>query len=308
MAPIIEQPLLSLCIPIYNRLSYLERQLARMLEDKDLFVKQIQLIISDNCSEDDLESCCIRFQKQGLNLVYHRNVVNIGAECNFEWCYNHANAKYIWILGSDDIPKKGVVRKIVECLETGYYGLLHLSMTKMDQELTIYHNSDKMAVRMNYWVTFVSANILLLESLKKMNISKGNGSMIIHVPIILNACFFSPENAVLYLPQFFEEGTDGANNGGYNLFQVFVGNLFAIYESFVEKGLLSKGSYEKIKKIEFKDFLVSWIFSILILKKNRNFIRGNDWKILWKHYGCKPYAYYYLLKYLAESIFRKIYS
>ena len=45
-----KQPLLSLCIPIYNRLEYLKRMLERFLEDKILFEETIDLLISDNCS------------------------------------------------------------------------------------------------------------------------------------------------------------------------------------------------------------------------------------------------------------------
>lgn len=36
-------PILFLCIPIYNRLEYLEKMLERFLEDKDLFQKYIYL-------------------------------------------------------------------------------------------------------------------------------------------------------------------------------------------------------------------------------------------------------------------------
>ncbi|MBR4625234.1 MAG: glycosyltransferase family 2 protein [Alphaproteobacteria bacterium] len=106
-------PLLSLCIPIYNRLPYLERQLKRMIEDKDLFKEKIQLIISDNCSSDDLLSCCEKYKSQGLNLHYHRNETNIGPDGNFDWCFHNAGGKYVWLLGSDDIPEKGILSQIV---------------------------------------------------------------------------------------------------------------------------------------------------------------------------------------------------
>ena len=36
-----DTPILSICIPIYNRLSYLEKMLSRFFEDKDLFDEEI---------------------------------------------------------------------------------------------------------------------------------------------------------------------------------------------------------------------------------------------------------------------------
>lgn len=60
-------PILFLCIPIYNRLEYLEKMLERFLEDKDLFQKYIYLYISDNCSSQNLASCCDKYKLKGLN-------------------------------------------------------------------------------------------------------------------------------------------------------------------------------------------------------------------------------------------------
>ena len=55
------RPTLSICIPIYNRRSYLERMLSRFLEDKQLFEEKIQLFISDNCSTEDIKGVCDGF-------------------------------------------------------------------------------------------------------------------------------------------------------------------------------------------------------------------------------------------------------
>lgn len=101
------QPLLSICIPIYNRLSYLEKMLSRFLEDKDLFQTEIDLMISDNASQDDLKSCIDKYEKLGLNIRYNRNETNLGPDGNFLYCFNHVSGRYCWLLGSDDIPVEG---------------------------------------------------------------------------------------------------------------------------------------------------------------------------------------------------------
>lgn len=288
------KPILSLYIPIYNRLSFLERQLARMLEDRDLFEEQIQLIVSDNCSEDDLKSCCEKYQQLGLHLTYHRNETNIGADGNFEWCFYHAEGKYVWLLGSDDILKEGVLRKILSILDSDVYGHIHLSMKKRSNELTVFQSADEMAIEVNYWITFMSANIIRTDTLKSVDLTDYKTSLMIQVPAFLNACCTSDKNAIVYFPCFFETETDNANNGGYNFFEVFVRNLFSIYATFVRKGLLTKQTFNAIKKVEFKNFLVGYIVDLLILKRNDNFETKNGWTILIKHYWNCLYAYYYL--------------
>ena len=302
------QPLLSLCIPIYNRLSYLERQLTRMLEDKDLFEKQIQLIISDNCSTDDLRSCCEKYQQLGLRLHYHRQEKNIGPDGNFDWCFHHADGQYVWLLGSDDIPVAGMLRKLLEVLNGSDYGLVHLSISHQSQILRAYHNDETLLADINVWITFISSNIIKTASVKNYDLSSYVGSYMIQIPAFLNACLTNEDNALIYLGQLFEKDSDASNNGGYNLFGVFVTNLYGIYEEFISKGLLSKQAFAKMIKIEYKEFLVGYIIKVLILGKRGNFKTDNSWAALRKYYGLKPYAYYYLILGFFRSLVSLVYK
>lgn len=313
MAQINEQPILSLCIPIYNRLPYLERQLARMLEDKDLFEKQIQLIISDNCSTDDLRSCCEKYQQLGLRLHYHRQEKNFGPDGNFDWCFHHADGQYVWLLGSDDVPVAGILRELIEVLSDSDYGLVHLNISRQSQILTAYHNDETLLADINVWITFISSNIIKTASVKNYDLSSYVGSYMIQVPAYLNACLTNEDNALIYLGQLFEKDSDASNNGGYNLFEVFVENLFGMYQQFIDKAMLSQKAFELIKECEYKTWLVGFVVDLLILKraKRKNFKLDNAWGILRKHYGGRKYFYYstifHLCKMLAMSFARPVY-
>lgn len=303
----VNQPILSLCIPIYNRENFLDKMLARFLEDKDLFENKIALYISDNCSQDNLGACCAVYQKQGLNISYHRNKENIGPDANFEQCFRHATGKYVWLLGSDDIPVRGFLRSLLSYLEgSDDYGLVHLSMQKKEKAFTCYHSSDEMAVAVNYWITFMSANIIYTASYEGLDLSAYRSSNMIQVPVYLNACLSHQQNAILYSEDLFEKETDNANNGGYNFFRVFVTNLFSIYQSFVNKGSLSASAFESIKKIEYKTLLTPYIVFLLLFKRNRNFDTTNSWKILYHHYGRYLYAYVTPITYIASILFKKL--
>lgn len=313
MAQLDNQPILSLCIPIYNRLAYLERQLLRMLEDKDLFEEQIQLIISDNCSKDDLKTCCEQYQQKGLNLIYHRNETNIGPDGNFEWCFRHADGKYVWLLGSDDIPVSGMLRDLLAELDGRDFGIVHLNTSSIKQPSVVYSHDETIVADIGVWITFMSANIIRTQSLKTIDLSDYVGSFMIQVPAYLNAALTASQNSILFLGQLFEKDTDGANNGGYNLFQVFVENLFGMYQQFIDKGMLSQKAFELIKEREYKTWLVGFVVDLLILKRSRrkNFKLDNAWGILRKHYGGRKYFYYstifHLCKMLAMSFARPVY-
>ena len=306
MAQIEKRPVLSLCIPIYNRLAYLERQLERFIEDKDLFENRIQLIVSDNCSDDDLKGCCDKYINRGLKINYHRNDNNIGPDGNFEWCFNNAEGKYVWLLGSDDIPVKGILGKIISYLDENEFGLFHLSMRERQDEITIYNESDSMAEAVNYWITFMSSNIINKESLKTVNLSEYRDSFLIQVPAYLNACFYSSKNAILSCGRPFEKDSDVENNGGFNFLQVFVVNLFSIYDSFINKGLLSRRSFERIKRIEYKEHLSGYICKRLLFRRTNYYKSKESWRAFWKYYWCHFYTYYYIVTRLMAAFIRRV--
>lgn len=288
-------PLLTICIPIYNRQKYLERQLARFYEDKELIGDRVQLVVVDNCSDDDLHECCINYEQRGLHLQYHRHKTNIGPDGNFEWCFYHSEGKYTWLLGSDDILRPGVLQKVVGALESVECGLFHLSMRQMPTDLTVFHSSDEMAVSVNYWITFLSANIIRTESLKDIDLSRYRQSFMIQVPAYLNACYSYPDNAVFFTPNLFERDDDSKNNGGYNIFEVFVTNLYGIYTSFIAKGTLSRRAFNRIKKIEYKEFLLGFVIRFLVFKEKSNFSIEGGWSRLLRYYWNKGYFYLYLV-------------
>lgn len=304
MAQINKNALLCICVPIYNRMDYLDRMLSRFLEDKDLFDNTINLIISDNCSQEDLQSCCKTYQDQGLNLFYHRNKNNLGSNGNFIWCFNHTVGKYTWLLGSDDIPQKGNLRKLLNYLKDKEYGLFHLSVIPQSRDLTFFKDGNQMMEAVSYWITFMSSNILLTSTLTSIDLIPYKETWLVQVPAYLNACYSSSENAILDSRQFFESNTDAANNGGYNIFEVFVSNLYGIYNEFVLKDLLSKETFNRLIKVEYKDFLVGYIINLLIFRQESNFELSGGWTALRNYYGNKLYAYYYLFVAILKRFFK----
>lgn len=286
-----KQPILSICIPIYNRLNYLEKMLARFTEDKELFEEQIHLFISDNCSEDDLRTCCEKYQKQGLKLEYHRNDENIGPDKNFELCFAKGKGKYTWLLGSDDIPRQGVISTILQALhKDGEFGLIHLKMRARKDDIQIFHDSDTMIEGVNYWITYMSSNIILSKNIVSFDLERYRGSYLIQVPMYLYSCGKCKDNVILSIKKPFEDDNDVENNGGFNFFKVFVENLYRIMLEFVDKGMFSHTAFEKVKKIEFKEHLAPHVVTCLLLKTNKNYDNTNAWKILKHHYRGKKYV------------------
>lgn len=304
-----KQPILSICVPIYNRKIFLERMLSRFLEDRQLFQDDIQLYISDNCSTEDVKGVAEHFYTLGLNLEYHCNDRNLGMDGNFINCFNHAKGKYTWLLGSDDVPVKGLLIKLLNILKEKDYGLLHLSDRDIEKfgQIVEYTESNQLCEDLHVFITFISGNIVRTNKMMGLDLKKYDGTIICQVPLYLEAILTSEINAILYT-KYLESENDSKNNGGYNLFQVFVDNLNSIFKEYVHRGLLSPNSFKSVKQNAYKNWLLSFVLDFLVYGKAKKskFKSSDSWHILIKHYGMHPYAYYYAFLRIVKDIIRKV--
>ena len=77
-----KQPLLSICIPTYNRARVLKDCLKSIVQ-ADEFSNEVEIVVSDNCSTDDTQQVCKFFTQQYSNIKYYRNDTNVGFCRNF---------------------------------------------------------------------------------------------------------------------------------------------------------------------------------------------------------------------------------
>lgn len=91
---------LSICIPQYNRIDFLLKNLA-MLEQQGY--GDLEVVVSDDCSTDNTEKAVSALlSKYKHRLVYHRFNTNQGYDRNFRKCIELATGDYVIVIGNDD--------------------------------------------------------------------------------------------------------------------------------------------------------------------------------------------------------------
>jgi glycosyltransferase involved in cell wall biosynthesis len=91
-------PLISICIPTYNRASMLKRALQSALTQD---YQNIEVVVSDNASTDGTQNIVHAFNDPRVR--YYRNPYNVGALINFRRAvYDYAQGKYAIFLADDD--------------------------------------------------------------------------------------------------------------------------------------------------------------------------------------------------------------
>jgi glycosyltransferase involved in cell wall biosynthesis len=97
------KPLLSICIPIWNRWYCLGLVIEHIVNQPEFHSWKIELVISDNASDDNTENIVKSYQGKYTNIRYFRNETNIWAMPNISKVISMGKGEYIWPLWSDDL-------------------------------------------------------------------------------------------------------------------------------------------------------------------------------------------------------------
>src|SRR5574344_2029237 len=111
-------PILSICIPTYNRADYLKKTLRKLTDEMVFrFSEDVEIVISDNNSSDDTQEVCAEYKKIfGNKIVYHKQSENI-KDKNFAAVLNLANGTYAKLNNDNLIFKKGELAHVVDFLK-----------------------------------------------------------------------------------------------------------------------------------------------------------------------------------------------
>lgn len=96
-----KQPVLSICIPTYNR----EQRLLSLL--KSIFLQKgsenIRVSVIDNHSDYDVAASVSRaFPDRVSQITVTRNKINVGGDANIAMLFFHCDTPWMWMLGDDD--------------------------------------------------------------------------------------------------------------------------------------------------------------------------------------------------------------
>ena len=313
-----KQPLLSICIPTWNRAKILSISLKSFQEQlASIDSSEIEIFVSDNASDDDTPLIVQSFIDQGLPITYNRNPENVGAAGNFIKCMQWASGKYIWLLGDDDLLNDGAISYILDLIRNGDYGLIHLSVLKNKNNLPEtqeYSDSDDFWKDVSFWVTFMSGCIFLKEAVPLIeNCERYIPTHLLQVPFYLMSSSLRGKN-LFVRKSIMQNGLDASSNGGYNFYQVFVESYLNIWKEYVEKSVVSEKCYALIKRDIYSRFIINYNYMLLILHQNvksenaayignrKGFKIKGAWKLLIRYYGFELYFWVSIPKQVAHAV------
>jgi abequosyltransferase len=120
MIPMSEEKLLSILIPTYNRSKDLKKNidLLKSILNKSDFKNDIEVLISDNRSEDNTHAMLTGMEFSGLNFRLFRQDKNMGPIYNCLFLLKNAAGIYFMYLGDDDYLDENYLNKVLPVINS----------------------------------------------------------------------------------------------------------------------------------------------------------------------------------------------
>lgn len=133
----IKLPLVSVCIPVYNGEKYIKYTIDSVLKQT---YKNIEIIISDNCSTDNTVKIIESYDDKRIKLFKNQN--NIGVLRNSNRCVQLSSGDYIKFVYADDIIHENTIEEMVTVMEANpEISLSSVNFCHIDKENNIISKS-----------------------------------------------------------------------------------------------------------------------------------------------------------------------
>lgn len=246
------KPLLSICIPTYNRCGYLQNSLNSIICQREFQDGRVEVVISDNASTDETEALGKEYASRYKNIRYFRNYENV-RDRNFPIALSRGIGVYRKLSNDGLLYCSGslaymcnVVQKYSGTEKPLYW--LDGKGKNLIKELVDCKNLDQFAYIAGVYPTWIVPFGLWESECEKITGDlSGCRQQIWQCKRIYE--MVSAKGAALIINRrlFFMQEISGKDMS-YGLYQVLHKNQLFEVNIYVQKGLISKETYEKIRK------------------------------------------------------------
>lgn len=279
-----EQKLLSICFPTYNRAECIGEQLKRLASVDKTVLEDVEIIVSDNCSPDNTKDVILSYQSR-LDFHYNRNEKNLGPDENYLYCFSHATGKYVWLVGDDDYLIPENLHVVVDTLKNKDIGFLYITPGAKPEKPIYreYTSKEDFLKIMDKYITFLTSSVVRNEYIQDVDVTPYKGTWQEYVPFFLTSIVRGDVNGEL-LYEIYEAPAAADTNGGYKIFSVFGEGFLRIVRDYYLQGKISKRAFEIEKNTSF-NFLMPYAYRLLVEHQNSNFILSDAWDTLNELFG-----------------------
>lgn len=298
------QPLLSICIPTYNRGNILKENLKDIIKLPE-FDDSIEIVISDNASTDNTEEVAKSFTSFYKNIKYYRNEANV-RDVNFELAMNRANGVYIKLMNDRLTLTNEGLRYIKLKVQAHILDKRPIFFTndyiytKKKAEIIECNSLDEYVQSISTFVTLIGIFGAWKEHWEKVENKNQYKDLLLSQDDWCYQIVNKNNGCIIYDKQVMMSSSIPLGvRSGYNWFEVHLDNYYKILTPYIKSGKISHQTIKQDKKYLLKHFIPELLIIFIYLKKPEYFKydTSNTLSYFYKHYKKEYYFYLILILY-----------
>lgn len=292
-------PLLSICVPTYNRAEILNKSLESLVH-QDIFqnTDDVEIIISDNASSDKTKEVVSQYVSQfGDKIKYFRNDKNINDE-NFWYTLAQGNGDFLKLCNDKLIFKPNSLERMLNYIKTYEKNKPVLFFRNdLDKDDIECSTLDEFMTNVSYLSTWIGGLGIWKEDMPSATEWLPKSSSQLAQTDILLSMVAKKKSSIVINAYLFDIPviTEECN---YNLTEIFSKNYLNILNQYVSLNVLSPKIYEEQKWKILKEFILPRQFNV---KGKYFYDKSHFWKNT-KHYNKDIKFYFMVLNFIKKKI------
>ncbi|MBB6502404.1 glycosyltransferase family 2 protein [Pedobacter cryoconitis] len=282
--------LLSICIPTYNRCDILDQTLDRLFCNPEFDSNLIEVIVSDNCSTDNTEEVVKKYPLAR----YYKNIQNI-KDLNFSVVLGYAKGKYIRLFNDTLTFKPNILNlmleRIVEYMDVGVNLFFYANMFSNSDCFKVMSSKGAYIREVSYFSTWIANFGVWKDDFELINDKDRYADLRFTQVDWSYRIVKNSKRTIIYFDDMFSVATPN-KKGGYNIFDTFVNKYLFI----IKQEDLSFVEYELEKYRLFRYFVYPWLTRLIIPNETEfGFDLKGAYGVIFGKYWYEPYIYPFLL-------------
>lgn len=300
-----KKPLLSICIPTYNRSKYLKESIESIITQKEFLDGTVEIVISDNASTDDTEQIVAEYAEKYYNIYYSKNEVNV-IDKNYPIVLSKAHGTLRRLCNDTLIFYPDALSNICDVIKENqtYRPFIFWSNGSSKRKENIQKTDFKDFVHnISYWMTsiacfsiwddecenietdFEGCDLRLWQVRKSLLIAKEKNNVIIANENLTNTQIVKNKDI------------------SYGLYNIFYKNYFTLLDPYFKNGSLDLKEKDYLEKDLLFNFFADWVAKWELQADNLKYSTTENLKsAVWNQYKNKPYWFTFITKYYLKIL------
>lgn len=295
------KPLLSICIPTYNRADVLKICLETIVHNRG-FCDDIEVVVCDNNSTDDTFLVMQSFVQNYNNIKYYRNVENIGFD-NFAKVLELACGKFKKLHNDYSLfTSQGLEQlySVIKLHEKTKPMILFGNWGKYDNVLkNHYYDLNSLVDYGRFALGWIGLYGYWEDDFVELrNKYLKRSTLFMHVDWFLRL-FQKKKECYFYSSKYVERAEMKLPQGGYDFFDTHITKFLSIFYDYYLSNDLSQATWDRLNYNVFR-YMLGWVDRLYILESRKQFAyeTKSPFKLMFKTFGKYPWFYFRILKYI----------